>query len=314
MNVRSGGSKATQSALGGIWRGCREVASVLWTFSWASVLRAAQRRIRPRILPLERVTPRSSGRGGQTSSPGTGTGDAGNPRTAACRWEPQRQGFGEPAGMRCVPEKGPFPLLQGVGGGEDRCRMLGVPVPPCTRIHMGVRQGKRCSEPKTSLYGSAEPAEVRSQAASCCTEAQLAAFLLLNGNARLRQKQPLVLTGRSLLAPASVWVDHFPFPGGFCCCLNHSAAKLVHPRLFLGGRVKGEAMETALCCEGSERWSKEGDGDVFLHRDHRSKVSVAVSSGYLPGPQMERGICSKGKESGLCLLYFFRRHPRKSTD
>lgn len=91
--------------------------------------------------------------------------------------------------------------------------------------------GKTYFEPKTSVQGSAEPAEVRSQAASCCTEAQLAFFLLLDGNMSLRQKQPLVLTGRSLLAPASVWVDHFPFLGGFCRCLNHSAAKLLQPRL-----------------------------------------------------------------------------------
>lgn len=209
----------------------------------------------------------------------------------------------ESLGTSCAPEEGPFPLPQGVGGGEDRGRMLGMQVPPCTLIHTG---GKSYSEPKTSVYSSAEPTEVRSQAASCCTEAQLAAFLLLNGNARLRQKQPLALTGRSLLAPASVWVDHFPFPGGFCRCLNRSAAKLVHPRLFFWGGEK-EVMETALRHEVSERWSKEGDGDLVLRGDHRSKISVAVSSGYLPGPQMERGICSAGKESGLCLLYFFRK-------
>lgn len=201
----------------------------------------------------------------------------------------------ESLGMSCAPEKGPFPLLQGAGGAEDQGGMLGMQVPPCTHIHM---RGKSYSEPKTSVYSSAEPTEVRSQAASCCTEAQLAAFLLLNGNARLRQKQPLVLTGRSLLAPASVWVDHFPFPGGFCRCLNHSAAKLVHPRLFFG-RGEEEAMETVLCREVSERWSKEGDGDLVLHGDHRSKISVAVSSGYLPGLQTEQGIAAQERSQGF---------------
>lgn len=207
--------------------------------------------------------------------------------------------------MSRAPEKGPFPLLQGVGGGEDHCWMLGIQVPPCTHTHMCVQWGRSYSEPKTSVYGSAEPAEARSQATPCCTEAQLAFFLLLNRNVRLRQPQPLVLTGRGLLAPVSVWVDRFPFPSGFCRCLNHSAAKLVHPRVFFGG--KEEAMETALCREVSERWSKEGGSDLVLHRDHRSKISVALSSGYLPGPQRERGICSAGKDSGLCLLYFFSK-------
>lgn len=163
--------------------------------------------------------------------------------------------------------------------------MLGVRVPPCTHVHVCLQWGKSHSEPKTSVHGSAEPAEMRSQAASCCTEAQLAFFLRLNGNARLRQKQPLVLTGRSLLAPAPVWVDHFPFPGGLCRCLSRSAAKLVHPRLFLGGGGEEEAMVSALCCEVSERWSQEGDGDWVLHRDHRSKILVAVSSGHLEKSQ-----------------------------
>lgn len=79
----------------------------------------------------------------------------------------------ESLGMSYVPEKGPFPVLQGVGGGEDCCQMLGVQVPPGTHIHVCVQQGESYSEPKTSLDGSAEPAEVRSQAASFCTEAHL---------------------------------------------------------------------------------------------------------------------------------------------
>lgn len=72
-------------------------------------------------------------------------------------------------------------------------------------------------------------------------------------------------------------------------------------------------VETVLCCEVLERRSKEGDRDLVLHciMDQRFQ---SVSSGYLPGPQMEQGICSGGKESVLCLLDFFRRHPRKSTD
>lgn len=167
----------------------------------------------------------------EKGGPAKGSGDAGNSRTAASQWEPPRQGFGEPAGMSCVPEKDLFHCCRVWEEARTVVRCWGYRCPLCTHIHTCVQPGKSYSEPKTSVYGFSEPAEVRSQAASCCTEAQLAAFLLLNGNAKLRQKQPLVLTGRSLLAPASVWVDHFPFPSGFCRCLNHSAAKLVHPRL-----------------------------------------------------------------------------------
>lgn len=108
MNVHSGGSEAAPSTLGGIWKGCREVAGPLDFFMGVCPMDSTALNQAPYFANPAEV-----------KEPQEGNGDAGSPQTAVCQWEPQLKAFGEPTGMSCVPERWPFPLLQGAGGGED---------------------------------------------------------------------------------------------------------------------------------------------------------------------------------------------------
>lgn len=108
---------------------------------------------------------------------------------------------GRAAGMSCEPGTGPFHGA-GIAVGCWGCRYPLAPHP------WGfVEQGKVPLRLKFLLGLCRARGDL-------LQEAQLAAFLLPDGSAGLRQKQPLVLTGRRLLARVPVWVHRSPFLAG----------------------------------------------------------------------------------------------------
>lgn len=171
--------------------------------------------------------------------------------------------------MSCAPERRPFPLLQGAGGGEGHSRVLGVQVPPriqgkkllgASNFTSRLRRARRSSEPSRMAWQGGTTCLHLPPKWKCEAETETASCVD-------REKLPGsgVCLGGSFPLPR--WV--LSLPEAFCWKACSFQA------FFWGGGLgweKGEVTKPALCHEVSERWSKRGEGDLVLHGDHRSKL------------------------------------------